>query len=639
MRPPLRSLRPTRLISVVVDALRERIRASRVRLDVMEMGYPEWQFRRHSTLHLVLSGVALLDAMVVHGAMTSTPLLIFMVTLPFAARLIVALLPASQLSHRAFMALIVLIQIIVAGSDVSKVITSGSTLTMSQWSNWMSASAPIMVGTSILAGTIGGWRPAFAIALTSTLVRFMFVTVNAPAQLQGTLKQTTTAVVSVWFMSFVLFLFLDARGRAQYQDERKLRVAAAAKGRYVAAIAHDFGTPIAVMQILFSQIEDDAVLRERFGETALNGFRVALDMLTTTRQRAISLNQLERGQQLQPQRASCSLKKLAEDISVMAHHMPHPRGVRFELDVASTLLAQDMIITDRGWLQLIAINLLSNAFKNTREGLVRLELHVGDPRGEGAGTMIMRVSDTGSGVPEELVPHLFSAYQQASKWRFGTGLGLFHVKELANALGGQAMFAPSAVSSGATFWVEVPLVLVGSGDPEARADLAPSPATHDHGHTLTPSNDDGEAAGPSEGHGDAPKCVSVLVVDDDLFLQTATATIVQACGVPHVQVASDGQEALSMLVNPENAFDLALIDLQMPIMDGFECVRRLREHERQRKQSSDVAARARKRVRTVAVSANVDDPGVQAEAYSAGFDKTAPKPLKMASIQKLLLDV
>ena len=180
----------------------------------------------------------------------------------------------------------------------------------------------------------------------------------------------------------------------------------------------------------------------------------ALDLLTIVRITAINLNKLEHGQRLQAQRAVCSCAKLVDDAMAVAEHLHSRKAVELQASVSDALRAQDAILTDRGWCFLILVNLLSNALKNTAEGAIRIDLRLAP---DDASSLRLQVSDTGLGVPPELEPHLFGAYHQASRWRFGTGLGLFHVHELAMALGGAAGYARNS-PQGACFWVDVPFV-------------------------------------------------------------------------------------------------------------------------------------------------------------------------------------
>ena len=132
---------------------------------------------------------------------------------------------------------------------------------------------------------------------------------------------------------------------------------------------------------------------------------------------------------------------------------------------------------------------------------------------------------------------------------------------------------------------------------------------------------------------DAPFAnLSVLVVEDEAFFRASITTLLEACGTELVEVACDGELGVAHLTSGDRFFHLALVDLQMPIMDGFECVRRARAYE-------SSSAPDRTRTRFVAVSANADDPDIQDECLACGFDRVIPKPLNLSKVRELLQEV
>jgi signal transduction histidine kinase len=214
--------------------------------------------------------------------------------------------------------------------------------------------------------------------------------------------------------------------------------------------------------MLFDQLEQHpqlcASFRQHLGATALDAGRAALQLLATVRHKAINLNKLERGQSLQPERASCRVRELVHSVKSLTQFLPARReAVTCSWHVSTNVAA--CILTDGEWLLLILVNLLTNAFKNTKEGSVHLNIFA-----VSASMLRLQVSDTGQGVPPDMEDHLFAPYSQASKWRFGTGLGLYHVSQLASALGGAAQYARNH-PQGATFWVDVPYVLAEASTP------------------------------------------------------------------------------------------------------------------------------------------------------------------------------
>lgn len=636
-------------------------------VDVNAASYEEWQFRRHFPLHLMLMTVGLAYAVssaIVNSAsraLQSEPIstgasfaYLVLFSMQLAVRLAAHSWPAKPLLRHICVNSFAVFVLISAVFDTIFFSTMGHSVKPARWVGRVLAGAPFITGHAVLAGTSAGWPLPFAFAFVCTLVSFAILTQTVPDDIETAQFYAGASLLSTWMISFIMFIFLDAHGRAQFVGEKAMVGWADAKGRYIAAVSHDFGTPISVMRVLVSNIQDDAQLCERIGVRSLNGIQASLDLLSTVRQKAINLNQLERGQQLQPDRAACSFPELMNQLMLMVDHMPRRSTVRFELSMDDALQGSAMVITDRGWLQLMAMNLLTNAFKHTSQGAVCLKVSVED----GGNTMRLRVSDTGRGVPAEDIPSLFTPYQQASKWRFGTGLGLFHVRELAQALGGTVGYEANT-PCGAVFWMDIPLVL--ANDSEVQLALAlgadqPVSAASSSGAAGVVADEEANAEaievniqvqGASANDGgmrsalpesppleqDAPFAnLSVLVVEDEAFFRASITTLLEACGTELVEVACDGELGVAHLTSGDRFFHLALVDLQMPIMDGFECVRRARAYE-------SSSAPDRTRTRFVAVSANADDPDIQDECLACGFDRVIPKPLNLSKVRELLQEV
>ena len=537
----------------------------------------------------------------------------------------------------------------------------------------------LMFISGLLGASCWNSRPLYVLLHTILFMPYLVLVVVKSVQLGATLFTEWNitvdgvllagALFAVWIASLGVFFQLEGMGRAQYRSMQQIRGLAAAKSRYVAALSHDFGAPITMIHMLLERLERDPVTVTQVGAHTLKGLHAALELLSTIRTKAMNLNKLEHDQRLQPERSSLHMRKLLDDVMLVAEHLPKRSGVTFELHVADEAFpAHERVISDRGWLFVILINLLSNAFKNTREGSVRLTVSVEDDKGPHGAMVRARVADTGTGVPAELEPHLFCSYQQASKWRFGTGLGLYHVRELATALGGTVGYERNT-PAGAIFDVHLPLVLAegaSPGDsPQDSFGASKSSATSDDALQLHPASvtvlvgatprasaqlDDEQggtqtpeeatqAAADAPQPADAPDAqagalpFSVLLVDDDDFVREATRLVLEgAIEGGRIEEAADGEEGL-LKFKRAGPFDLVLLDAQMPFMDGLECMRRLRAWEQTGERP---AGDGPTRVRAIAVSGNADDPGFYHEAMTAGFDDAIAKPLTHARAQAML---
>jgi signal transduction histidine kinase/ActR/RegA family two-component response regulator len=202
------------------------------------------------------------------------------------------------------------------------------------------------------------------------------------------------------------------------------------------------------------------------------------------------------------------------------------------------------VLGDETRVRQILMNLVSNALKFTEQGAVRLRLAAA-PGADGDGGVEVCVLDTGVGMTPDQVEAVFRPFEQAdastSRRYGGTGLGLAICRNLAEMMGGQ-IGVESEPGKGSCFRLWLPL-------PAAEAPEA-------------------EEAPP-----EALPALRILVADDNPINQTVARAVLEAAGVV-VETASDGAQALERL--RVEAFDLVLMDVNMPVMDGVEAVGRIR---------------------------------------------------------------
>jgi CheY-like chemotaxis protein len=218
------------------------------------------------------------------------------------------------------------------------------------------------------------------------------------------------------------------------------------------------------------------------------------------------------------------------------------------------------VLADPLRLRQLLVNLLHNALKFTERGSVRLEVVVLDTAGERL-RLRFSVRDTGIGIAADQLESIFAAFTQvdssSTRRHGGSGLGLAIVKELAELMGGQVQVR-SRLGEGSHFWVDLPL--------QRAAEAAPLP--------------------PAEPEDDE-RAVTVLVAEDDPVNQMVIEEMLKLLGC-EVDVVGDGAAACRAVA--DGHYDLVFMDCHMPVMDGYEATRRIREDEQRRGRRSTIIA-------------------------------------------------
>ena len=271
------------------------------------------------------------------------------------------------------------------------------------------------------------------------------------------------------------------------------------------------------------------------------------------------------------------------------------KGLELRVDVTNDALG--VLVTDRFRLRQILVNLVANAVKFTEAGGVAVSLRATHAIDDGYWTI--DISDTGIGITEDQRAHLFEPFEQATasiaRAYGGNGLGLALSRKLAEQLGGHLVLHDSTPGEGATFRLTLrPLK------------AEPSPDTSPGGRVSLSSTR-------------AIASLRVLLAEDHRDLNDALRESLQRAGAT-VETARDGQEAVTKTMSA--AFDVVLMDLRMPNMDGVQATRALRKQGCQ-----------------LPIIAFTADPATlrRAEALDAGCDACLSKPFKIDDLIAAIL--
>jgi signal transduction histidine kinase/AmiR/NasT family two-component response regulator len=361
-----------------------------------------------------------------------------------------------------------------------------------------------------------------------------------------------------------------------------------AKSSFLANMSHEVRTPLnGVLGIagVLAGSPLDARQREMVGIIQSSAFdlqRVLNDVLDLARVEAGRLEIVE---------DVFDLGETVRGLAISTELQCKAKGLVFTLVGVD---AEGFVLGDRARLEQILGNLLGNALKFTAAGEIGLVVTRLDPMG---GAFRFEISDTGIGFDPALAESLFQPFQQAdgsnTRQFSGSGLGLSISRQLARAMGGD-LTAVATPGEGATFTLALTLPAAAKSPP-----VGPEPAPQ----TQAP-RPGGGAAAP----------IRVLLADDHETNRTVVRLILGAVGVELTSV-ENGAQAVEAFET--GAFDVVLMDIQMPVMDGLTAIGLMRRRE---------AERGPKRTPILVLSANALPEHVEA-AVAAGADGHVAKPI------------
>ncbi len=396
-------------------------------------------------------------------------------------------------------------------------------------------------------------------------------------------------------------LLLDEKKKVEEAREEAV-MANQVKGRFLAQMSHEIRTPINAIlgmnEIILRESKDENILE--YAED-ING---AGQLLLSIVNEILDLSKIESGK-MEIVEADYNLSKLVADLTAMISLKAQSKNLIFNVNIDKTLPVN--LYGDDVRIRQILTNLLSNAIKYTKEGTV--ELNIKGVVQDNKLTLCCSVTDTGIGIKEEHIAHLFDEYQRieedSNHHIEGTGLGLNITMRLLDLMGSKLQ-VKSEYGKGSEFFFELEQVVRDSttiSDYQKKNEQTKDKKQHTS--TFT-----------------APKA-RLLVVDDNLINRKVFTKLLEPTKI-QIDQAESGFECIDKM--KEHSYDIVFLDHMMPEMDGQETLQKIKEMNNYPSENAVI----------IALTANAFV-GARQQYINEGFDDFLAKPIIYKDAEELIL--
>ncbi|WGI26322.1 response regulator [Halomonas alkaliantarctica] len=382
---------------------------------------------------------------------------------------------------------------------------------------------------------------------------------------------------------------LETKGQELNEVAKRAEKASLAKSEFMAVMSHEIRTPLNGVVGMADLLSEE--VKTTSAKTYLAALKRSAESLRAVINDILDYTKIESGRldlDVQPFDLHQCIDQLCE-----SYTLREPKAkVAFSYTIDPAL--PRYVLGDIARLRQVMMNLINNALKFTEEGFVKCQVKL-----LGDDNILVEVHDTGCGIAEADQGQLFSAFSQVdtsmARRHEGTGLGLAICKRLVDAMQGE-IGVNSQLGLGSRFWFTVslpetePLAIYQSGE---------------HPPAMAPHH--------------------ILVVEDNPLNQTVARVMLERLG-QQVTVADNGQEALEQLKAEHGRFDLVLMDMQMPKLDGTETTQRWRDYE---------AVHQLPKLPIVAMTANVM-PEHRKRCMQSGMDDMIHKPFTRDELHQVV---
>ena len=416
----------------------------------------------------------------------------------------------------------------------------------------------------------------------------------------GLISDITSTIVVAVCINYIVYSeslksFLNKMNFEKEQAEKIIeREANKAKSEFLANMSHEIRTPINGIYGMLSMLQESPLNEEQ--KDYIKYAKSSCEVLNNIVNDLFDMV-LIKANKIKLENKPYSIEELVRASVANIEHRMNADGIRAEINIDESL--PEFVIGDKNRIAQILNNLLSNAWKFTTTGTITVDCR--KIFSDGKESLLFGVKDTGIGIPDDKMPFIFDQFYQldstVKKQYRGAGLGLAICKNLVTMMNGRIGARSNSPEAGTTFFFELPLVL-----PDKEFDITVKQ------NESIPEN---FLAGKS-----------VLCVEDNETNLKFVTSVLSRKGAKVIS-AANGREALAVM--EKNDFDIVLLDIRMPVMDGIETIQCIRASEAANGGYTPAIA-----VTTYAMKKNRDDIIIN------GFDGYLSKPF---SEEDLMLEI